>query len=75
MSRAGYIRRTAPFNNVLAGDSVIFAVVEPSPLKEESMPPSKPPMPKHEQRAYHEAGHAVLAARFEIGIEVLPSSG
>jgi hypothetical protein len=25
-------------------------------------------MPKHERRTYHEAGHAVLAARFEIGI-------
>jgi len=45
MSRAGYIRRTAPFNNVLVGDSVRFA------------------------EAFHEAGHAVLAARFEIGIE------
>ena len=33
------------------------------------MPPSKPPMPKNQRRAYHEAGHAVLAARFEIGIE------
>jgi hypothetical protein len=26
-------------------------------------------MPNHERRAYYEAGHAVLAARFEIGIE------
>ena len=33
------------------------------------MGPKKPSMQKNHRLAYHEAGHAVLAARFEIGIE------
>jgi hypothetical protein len=33
------------------------------------MPSPKKPMPKKQRLAYHEAGHAVLAARFGIGIE------
>src|ERR1700743_2204020 len=33
------------------------------------MGPKRQPMQKNHRLAYHEAGHAVLAARFEIGIE------
>jgi hypothetical protein len=33
------------------------------------MPPTKPPMPKNQRRAYHEAGHAILAAQYKIGIQ------